>query len=362
VTNRSSFGRGLSYQVSPKRIGAVYLLLLVIVGFSIKLGGTFFAAATVKQVLDNYSITAMAALALVLPLSAGVFDLSFAYTMSLTGVTTASLVVNHHLGLPAAMVVAMVVALLVGLVNSFVVVVLNIDSLIGTLGTGSLIQAANTYITGDSPINDARLTAPGFAHLAQASWHGITIPVVYALILMIVIWHVQQRTVTGRRLYAAGFNARASQLAGVKTRRLQALALIAGALIAGFTGIVLASSIGSGDPQSGTPYLLPAFAAVFLGATQFKEGRFNAQGTVLAVVLLGTGDTGLGLAGAATWASNTFTGIVLIAALAVTGKQRGALAGIRRRVRRNVESADADPSAAPLPDLLPADQDKPITR
>ncbi|MEV0071730.1 MULTISPECIES: ABC transporter permease [unclassified Amycolatopsis] len=330
-------GRNVAHYLSFKRIGAVYLLVLAIVLFTVKLGGVFFAGATVKQVVDNYSITAMAALALVVPLSAGVFDLSFAYTMSLTGVTTAYLVVHAGMGLGGAIVVAMLVALVVGLVNAFVVVVLKIDSLIGTLGTGSLIQAANTFITGDSPINDDKLTAPGYAHIAQASWAGITIPVVYAIVLAAVIWHVQEHTVTGRRLYATGFNERAARLAGVPTFRLRFLSLVAGALIAGFTGIVLGSSVGSGDPASGTPYLLPAFAAVFLGATQFKEGRFNAGGTVLAVVLLGTGDTGLALAGAATWASNTFTGIVLIAALAVTGKQRGTLRGIKRRLRRTTE-------------------------
>jgi ribose/xylose/arabinose/galactoside ABC-type transport system permease subunit len=326
-------GRGPGYFLSYKKIGVVYLLIVAVVLFSVRLGGTFLAAATVKQVLDNYSITAMAALALVIPLSAGVFDLSFAYTMSLSCVTTAWLVVTAGLGVFPAVLIALLVSLFVGLVNAFVVVFLRIDSLIATLATGSLVQAATTFITGDSPINDAKLTAPGFAHLAQANWAGITVPVLYALVLGLVIWHVQQHTVTGRRLYATGFNERASRLAGVATSRLRVGALLTSALVSGFTGVVLGSSIGSGAPTAGDPYLLPAFAAVFLGATQFKEGRFNAPGTALAVLLIGTGDTGLALAGAATWAANTFTGVVLIAALAVTGQQRGVLRGIRRRMR-----------------------------
>ena len=56
--------------------------------------------------------------------------------------------------------------------------------------------------------------------------------------------------------------------------------------------------LGSGSPTAGTPYLLPAFAAAFLGATQLKHGRFNAGGTIIAVLLLGTGVTGLALANA----------------------------------------------------------------
>ena len=80
--------------------------------------------------------------------------------------------------------------------------------------------------------------------------------------------------------------------------------------------------LGSGSPSAGTPYLLPAFAAAFLGATQLKHGRFNAGGTLIAVLLLGTGVTGLALANAPQWAGDMFVGVVLIAALALTGLQR----------------------------------------
>ncbi|HEV3053352.1 MAG TPA: hypothetical protein VGX45_01765, partial [Solirubrobacteraceae bacterium] len=86
-------------------------------------------------------------------------------------------------------------------------------------------------------------------------------------------------------------------------------------------------TIGSGDPSAGTSYLLPAFAAAFLGATQLKHGRFNAGGTLIAVLLLGTGTTGLGLANAPQWSADMFVGAVLIASLAVTGIQRRATSG-----------------------------------
>src|SRR5207342_3302545 len=111
-------------------------------------------------------------------------------------------------------------------------------------------------------------------------------------------------------------------LAGVKVARLQFLALVTSGVLAGATGIVLASILGGGSPTAGTPYLLPGFAAVFLGATQLKHGRFNAGGTLIAVLLLGTGTTGLGLANAPQWSGALFVWIVLIAALTVTGLQR----------------------------------------
>ena len=89
--------------------------------------------------------------------------------------------------------------------------------------------------------------------------------------------------------------------------------------------MILASTLGSGDPQVGVPYLLSAYAAAFLGASQLRPGRFNAWGTLIAVLLLGTGVVGLGLVSAPNWAPAMFTGVVLIAALGITGARRRAL-------------------------------------
>jgi ribose transport system permease protein len=88
---------------------------------------------------------------------------------------------------------------------------------------------------------------------------------------------------------------------------------------------VIASTLGSGDPAAGSPYLLAAYAAAFLGASQVRPGRFNAWGALIAVLLLGTGTTGLSLAGTPGWTHDMFTGVVLIAALGITGAERRAL-------------------------------------
>lgn len=312
----------LAERLSFKRVGATYILLAVIVGFSLDLGSTFFSVDTLKQILDNYSITALAGLALLIPFSAGVFDLSIVYTMSLSQVVVAYLTVHAGISPVVSVIVALAVGVLVGVVNGVVIVSLRIESLIGTLATGSLIQAATIWITNDTPINSPRLTTNSFASIAQKNIDGITIPVLYALILAVVIWHIQEHTVTGRRLYATGYNERAARMAGVRTARVRFLALVTSSTIAGFIGVVLVANTGAGDPDGGLPYLLPAFAVAFLGATQFKPGRLNVPGTMVAVALIGTGDTGLALAGAEPWASAAFTGVVLIAALAVTGRER----------------------------------------
>jgi ribose transport system permease protein len=177
--------------------------------------------------------------------------------------------------------------------------------------------------TGDTPIQNIRLSGD-FAKIGQTDINGITLPVFYAIAFAFAIWYLLEHTATGRRLYATGFNPDAARLAGVRVERLRFMSLITSGLLSGVAGVVLASTLQSGSPSAGSPFLLPAFAAAFLGATQLKHGRFNAWGTIIAVLLLGTGTTGLALASAPQWAANMFVGVVLIAALAVTGIQRRA--------------------------------------
>jgi ribose transport system permease protein len=334
--DRPGVGTRIARAMAFDKIGAIYVWALIALIFAIWVPDRFPQYATVKQILNAEAITALAGLSITIPLATRTFDLSFAFTMTMAGVTTA-----HFVAVGSPLLIAfgagMVVALLIGLVNAIVVVVMSIDSFIATLATGSLIQALITMATGDTPIQNLKL-AGSFAKIGQTEFLGLTLPVYYALLVALAIWYLLEHTATGRRLYATGFNPDAARLAGVKVDRLRFLSLVVSGGLSGLAGIVLASTLQSGSPTAGSPYLLPAFAAAFLGATQLKHGRFNAFGTIIAVLLLGTGTTGLGLANAPQWAANMFVGVVLIASLAVTGIQRRATTGRGRfawaRLRR----------------------------
>ena len=323
----------LADSLSPRNIGAVYVLIVICIVFSIWAPQTFPRPATIKQVLDGTAITALAALALIVPLSARVFDLSFAYVMSLSGVTAAHFVAANNWNVLLAMLAGIVVALIIGVVNGVVVVVMRIDSFIGTLATGSLVQAFISFVTNDNSINSIKLNG-SFSTLSQGTILGIAYPVFYALIVATALWLLMEHTATGRRLYATGFNPNAARLADIRVNKLRFCSLLTSAGLAGFAGVMLASSLASGSPSAGTSYLLPAFAAVFVGATVFKHGRFNAWGTIVAVLMLGTGVVGLGLVSAPLWAIDMFTGVVLIAALSANSfERRNLLRGGQGRFR-----------------------------
>lgn len=328
VTDKGESRRRWIAALSFRDIGAVYVLIVIVIVSSIALPNVFPNMATLRQVLNDNAVTALAALAIVVPLCAGVFDLSFAYTMSLAGVTAAHFVASTSLGIPVAVALGVGVGVVVGVINGFVVVTMKIDSFIGTLATGSLIQALITFVTNDNDITSAKLLG-GFSDIGQSSIDGFVLPVLYVLILAAVLWRLLEHHSLGRRIYATGFNREAARLAGIRTDRIRFGSLVLSGFLAAIAGVVLDSTLGSGSTTAGTPYLLSGFAATFLGATQLKPGRFNAWGTVIAVLLLGTGLTTLALANAADWTGSMFTGVVLILALFVAGAERRSIRSAR---------------------------------
>jgi ribose transport system permease protein len=137
----------------------------------------------------------------------------------------------------------------------------------------------------------------------------------YALGLCVVAWYFLQRTPWGRYLYFVGQNREVARLAGINVNRYRVGALLCTPVVAALAGVVLVGTLGSSTPETGTTYLLPAFAAAFLGATAFVPGRFNAWGTFVAVYFLDTGFTGLQLAGYETWVRDAFYGGSLVVAV-----------------------------------------------
>jgi ribose transport system permease protein len=186
------------------------------------------------------------------------------------------------------------------------------------------------------------------------SWGNFSEPVFYMLVLMLIIGLVMEQTAVGRYWYAIGFELDVARLAGIRVKLLQTAALVITAVVASWAGITLTARIGAASPDTGPSYLLPAFAAAFLGATQFRDGRFNAWGTILATILLGAGQYGILVSGAPLWAPDVFYGVALIGAVAITrltgnatSRWRGWPSWMGRYVRPN---EPAEPGAPPEPE------------
>lgn len=319
--------------LSPSRIGAIYVFVLVIAIFAIWIPSTFLSVTTVKQILNQNAAGGLVALALIVPLAAGVYDLTVSATLGFASILAADLITNTSMPFGLVVVIVLLAAAAIGLGNAFVVVALKVDSFIATLATSSLLSAA-VLMVSEKQISSVKLIG-SIQTFATRNVLGLQIIVFYFIALALILWFVLEGTGVGRRIYAVGFNAETSRLTGVRVNLLRTVSLVTSAVIAGFAGILVTGQNGLGDPTVGPPYLLPAFAIAFVGATQITPGRPNARGTVLATVLIGTGSVGLALASVPQWAPQIYLGVVLIVAVSITlVERRGARSWrIKRHLR-----------------------------
>jgi ribose transport system permease protein len=295
------------------RYAVVLVLGLMVLVFSILRPETFFSLDNFKSIAVTQSVLLVLALGVMVALAAGEFDLSIAAVLGFTGGLLAYLTGIQGWSPGAAVLVTLLAALAVGIVNGIFVVGFGVNSFITTLGTATLVIGTATAIFGAITIGGvpAAISDP-----VRADILGMGAPFLYALALTFVAWYVLEHTPVGRYLFFTGEAREAARLAGVRVNRLRFGALVASALCAWLAGMLLVGQTGAANATFGNPFLLPAFAAGFLGATTIKPGRYNAWGTFVGVYLLAVGTTGLQLLGAADWVSDVFNGGALV--LAVT--------------------------------------------
>jgi ribose transport system permease protein len=217
-------------------------------------------------------------------------------------------------GVPSvlAIVLGLLFSAVFGLVNGLLVVYGRLSSIIATLATGTLATGAGLALVGPNTISGL---SPGFLNLFSSSVGGVQTAFYILVVLTAGAAVVLQRTLLGRRLFFVGQNRDSAALLGIKVRRLTIGSLVVASVLAGFAGIMLAGQNGGTNVTQTSGYLLPAFAAAFLGTAAIVPGRFNATGTLIAVYVLGTATVGLNMAGVATWSTYIFNGGLLILSL-----------------------------------------------
>lgn len=327
------------------RYSGLYLWGLFIVVFGVWVPDLFLTSGTVHSLAAQQSIAAIVALAVLVPLACGCYDISVGATVNFSAILVTVLQTSRGWSMWSAILATVLVCALIGVVNGFVVVKLKVNSFIATLGAASIIAAAQAIISGGSqPLPP---TAPGWSSLTQREVLGFQIVFVYMLIIALVVWWVLSQTPVGRYVYAVGGNSEAARLSGVRTGGWTWASLVTSATLCGIAGVLYASLSGPSLTFGGA-LLLPAFAAVFLGSTQLTPGRANVWGTLIALYALATGIKGLQLVTGVQWLPDLFNGAALIIAVsfAIWRQQR-----VPRRTPP--PAADPPPGADPVPDGAP---------
>jgi ribose transport system permease protein len=275
----------------------------------------FMTAGTFQAIFNGqYSLVFMS-LALLCTIIVGEFvDLSVPSVFGFAATILAVLVSNDHWGLWPASIVAVLGAVACGAVNGLLVVVAGVNTIVVTLGMGTLLTGIALWM---SDMNTITVQSTGFSRLAIASFGGVYVSFFYCLALVLVFAYVLGFTPLGRHMRFVGASREVSRLSGVRVNRIRFGSYVMAGLLSGLGAVVTDAAIGGVTADTVNSYLLPVFASVFLGTAVIQPGRFNPIGTWVGIYFLETGITGLTDLGLQTWVENVFYGGVLVVAVTI---------------------------------------------
>ena len=318
------------------RFSGLYIWAMFIVVFGILSPSVFLTGDTLHSVASQQAIAAILALAILMPLASGAYDLSIGANINLAAVLVSVMQVRWHMGMAESIVFTIIAGVIIGLVNGLIVVKLHVSSFIATLGMATVLVAVQTIVTDN--LEPMPVISETWSNLTQYTVFGFQIVFVYLIVLALIMWWVLDHMPVGRFIYAVGSNPEAARLSGVRVGRYQWISLTVSGGLCGFAGVCYASLNGP-SLTFGPSLLLPAYAAAFLGSTQFRPGRFNVWGSMVAVYVLATGVVGIQYQTSVQWLNDMFNGVALILAVSfAVWRQRAA-------ARRGAPQDDVAPVA-----------------
>jgi ribose transport system permease protein len=295
------------------RYAMVLVMLLVIAYFSYR-SVRFSTVDNLVTILVAAAPFALIALGQTLVILTGGIDLSVGSVIAVSGMAAAATAKANPGQVLLPVVVAMMVGLAVGCVNGILVSRINVPPFIATLGTLTAGSGMAYVIGGGAPINGL---PPEFGSIANTKILGLQIPVLLMIVGIIALAVVMKRTTYGMRVYAVGGNRNAAEIAGINTKNMLFSVYAFSGLLAGLSGVMLASRVISGPPNLGQGYELDAIAAVVIGGASLMGGRGTIWGTALGLLMIQTLNNGLDILVVPAYWQDVIKGVLIVAAVAV---------------------------------------------
>ncbi len=257
----------------------------------------FYLLQNIINLFANYWFIIILGIGVTFLLITGNFDMSVGGVVAMTGVLAVYFCQGYQvsqnalangLGLPygAAVALALMGALGIGAVNAFFIARLKVPSIIITLGTMMVARGIAQVVTRGAQRNTSLPDVFGVVGNTFIPGTSIKAAVLIMVVLVALAFLVEKKTVAGRRTYLIGANAVAARLSGIKVGRHLALLYMVSALLAGVTGILLASEYKAGLSSRATGYEFDALVIAMLGGVSIAGGFGSVLGMFVGAIIL----------------------------------------------------------------------------
>jgi len=318
----------LTRSAKIERLGIYSAFALEMIIFAL-LSERFLTYANQINVLRQISINAIIAVGMTFVILTAGIDLSVGSIVALSGVILASILKLPGLSVSFLLVLAIIAGLLVGALagafNGWVIVTFRIPPFISTLAMMTIARGLAFLYTEGRPVwgLPRAFDYVGRGHflkgllerLHPALGEIVPFPIVLMAVTFMAAHLALTRTTFGRHVYAVGGNEEATRLSGINTNRVKLWVYTLSGVTSGLSGLILASRLGSGQPNAGIMFELDAIAAVVVGGTSLMGGRGTIGGTLLGALIIGELNNGLNLVGVESYMQKVILGAVILLAV-----------------------------------------------
>lgn len=311
-----------------RNLGVLIGLILLMIIFSV-FTSSFLTPSNIITMLQNNVVNAIISCGLLLAILMGQIDISVGSTVGLTGMVSAYLITNIGTPWYVALFMSILVGVLIGFINGFLIAYLKVPAFVATLATMSIGRGFCKIISGGISIRirddvyealtSIKLTLPGTESLSAngSTALSLSITLLYAILTLIAIWVLLNRTKFGYYIYAIGGNETAAKYSGIDTKLYNLLPYVIIGILCSFGGIIWASKLQGVQSTLGEGYELDAISSVVIGGTSMTGGTGTVGGTLIGVLIIAVLSNGLNVMGVNSFWQDVFKGIIIIVAVII---------------------------------------------
>ncbi len=286
----------------------VFLILFILLSIFVPY---FFTVQNIIGLVLSISMVGMVASTMLFCLGAAEVDLSVEGIVVLAGVLTA-VIISKTGNIYFGVLCGLLAGGAAGLVSGIVVAKLKINSLITTLAMLYIVKGV-AFITSNG--SSVGINKEQFFVLGNGRFLSVPNPIWITIIVFIVFGFLLNKTTYGRNTMAIGGNKEAARLAGINVDRIKIMIFTIQGFMAGLAGIILASRMTSGQPNSSAGFSLDCISACVLGGVSLMGGVGTIIGTIVGVMIMGSVQNAMNLLGIPTFYQYLAKGVILLVAV-----------------------------------------------
>ena len=299
-----------------KKYGIFIAFLLICILLTIATPN-FLTLQNIVMVLRQISINGILAIGVTFVIISGGIDLSLGSVVALSGVAAASFAHPGTYGLFVPLLVGLLIGVTIGTVNGLIITKGKVAAFIVTLGMMTIARGLALVVSDGRPVSNL---SDSFNFIGGGEFLNIPIPILIFGAVILIASVILKYTKTGRYVYAVGGNENAAKASGINVNSIKLFTYIICSGLAGLAGIVLASSITTGQPTAGVAYELDAIAAVVIGGTSLSGGSGKIIGTVVGALIIGVINNGLDLLNITSYSQQIIKGLIIVGAVLLDRK------------------------------------------